>query len=106
MGQCRLLQRKQRKGQTGCRGQSVRIVGAEDRPPAVEQLLADGPGAQAVSLGVQIAGGVQDESPAGGGAVTAWGGREYVRGELGVGGPAGWILRVAGRGGREKRHHP
>ena len=81
------------------------MVGAEDRPPAVEQLFADGSAAGAVAVGLQVAGGVQDQLPAGGRVVAQRGGGEHVRGELGVGGPAGRILRVAGGGGGQQRHH-
>jgi len=41
------------------------MIGTEERPPAVEQRFTDGPAARAVSFGVQITGGVQDEVTAG-----------------------------------------
>src|SRR3712207_9116476 len=73
-------------------GQGVGMVGTEDGPAAVEQLFGDGPGgvaAGAVPVGLQVANGVQDQSPAGGRVVTERGGGEYVRGEVGGGGQGG-----------------
>src|SRR4051794_34099071 len=82
------------------------MVGAEHRPPAVQQLFADGAAGGAVSFGVQVKDGVQDEVAASGRVIALRGGGEHVRGEPSVAGPVGRILGVAGGGGGQQRHHP
>ena len=65
-GRLHLAQLGQGKGESAGSGEGLGIVQAEEGPPAVEQLLADGPAAVAVAAGLQVAGGVQRELPAGG----------------------------------------
>jgi hypothetical protein len=65
-GRLRLAHRDQRNSETAGGGQGMGMVGAEDLTPAVEQLFADGSAAVAVSFGLQVADGVQDQCrPAG-----------------------------------------
>ncbi|HYO40849.1 MAG TPA: hypothetical protein VER39_14475 [Nocardioidaceae bacterium] len=94
------------EGEPACGGQGVGVVGAEDLAPTVEQLCADGPAAGAVSSCLQVADGVQDQVPTVGGVVSERGGGEHVRSELGVGGPAGRVLGVAGAGSSQNCHGP
>ena len=94
----------QGKAEAARGGQGVGMVGAEDGPPAVKHLFADGPAAAAVAVGVQIVGGVQDQLSAGGRGVDQRASGEHVRSELGIAGPAGRVLRVAGGCGGQQRH--
>src|SRR3954447_19059089 len=82
------------------------MVGAENRPPAVQQRFTDDPAGGAVSFGVQVKDGVQDEVAASGRVIALRGGGEHVRGEPSVGGPVGRCVGVAGGGGGQQRHHP
>jgi hypothetical protein len=81
------------------------MVGAEDRPPALEQLLADGSATVGVAVGLQIADGVQDELTTGVRGVAQRACGEYVRGELGVGGPVDRLLRIAGGCGGQQHDY-
>jgi hypothetical protein len=53
-GRPHLARPDQREGEGAGGGQGVGMVGAEDRPPAVEQRTADGPADGAVSVGLQV----------------------------------------------------
>src|SRR3712207_5705777 len=88
-GRLRLAHRDQGNGETAGGGQGVEMVRAEDGPPAVKQRCADGSAGVTVAVGLQIAGGVQAQSSAGGSVVTQRGGGEDVRGEPSVASPAG-----------------
>ena len=100
----RLSQFIQDKAQPTRGGQRVGMVEAEDGPPTAKHLLADGLAARDVAVGPQIVGGVQDQLPAGGRGVDQRAGGEHVRSQLGIAGPAGRIIRVAGGTGGQQRH--
>src|SRR4051794_5404784 len=97
----RLAYRDQGKDEVAGGGEGVRVVWTEAGPPAAEQRLSHSSAGVAVTTGLQIADGFQDQSPACGGGVGQCSGGEHVRGQRGVGSPAMGIIRVDGAGGGE-----
>jgi hypothetical protein len=106
VGRIFLTHREQGESKPMRGGEGVGMVGAEDRPPAVEQLLAHSPAGRAVPASLHIADGIQDELPTVEGVVPERGDGEHVRSKPGVDGPGGRVLRGAGGGGGQQRHHP